>query len=239
LHEPEVVEAEAPVGRSRELDAIRAFLDRAATDGDALLLFGEPGVGKTALLNAAADEALAAGARVLRAAGVEFEAEMSFSALNQALLPLLVARVRAGEGNGSALRSVSATRSVTSAAVAAAALALGVSSADAAVRAVMLTYERPEQSQSLNPQPPITQQAEFPQAINVSYDEQAGRWRCISRSSTRRPGRTGVIFGHQGRSERDPRMAAGSAQRAVKAGCKTGRPSSARMREDLNPQPSG
>jgi hypothetical protein len=36
-----------------------------------------------------------------------------------------------------------------------------------------------------------------------------------------------------------PRMAAGSAQRASTAGCRAGRPSSARMGDDLNPQTSG
>jgi hypothetical protein len=42
---------------------VRALLDRAGTDGDALLLFGEPGVGTTLLFDAAADavhDALAA-----------------------------------------------------------------------------------------------------------------------------------------------------------------------------------
>ncbi|WP_028061170.1 hypothetical protein [Candidatus Solirubrobacter pratensis] len=54
------------------------------------------------------------------------------------------------------------------------ALTLPAAAADAAVRTVTLHYERPQQPQSLNPQPPITQQAEFPQAITVSYDNQAG-----------------------------------------------------------------
>src|SRR5437660_1307082 len=38
-------------------------------NGDALLLFGEPGVGKTVLLDAVADAASAAGTRVLRTGG--------------------------------------------------------------------------------------------------------------------------------------------------------------------------
>jgi DNA-binding CsgD family transcriptional regulator len=77
------------VGRASEMDRIREFLATARTDGGALLVTGEPGVGKTGLLNAASEAALAAGMRVLRAAGVEFEAGTSFSGLNQALLPLL------------------------------------------------------------------------------------------------------------------------------------------------------
>jgi DNA-binding CsgD family transcriptional regulator len=54
-----------------------------------LLLTGEAGVGKTALLDVAAAAAAADGARVLRAAGVEFEADVSFSGLHQILFPLL------------------------------------------------------------------------------------------------------------------------------------------------------
>jgi hypothetical protein len=75
-------------GRGSDLALIRAFLDRAGMRGEALQLFGDPGVGKTVLLEAVADEASAAGTRVLFAAGVEFEAEVSYSALNQTLLPL-------------------------------------------------------------------------------------------------------------------------------------------------------
>ncbi|MDH3007565.1 ATP-binding protein [Gordonia alkanivorans] len=37
------------VGRDAELAALRAFLDSARNDGAALLLTGDPGVGKTAL----------------------------------------------------------------------------------------------------------------------------------------------------------------------------------------------
>jgi DNA-binding CsgD family transcriptional regulator len=77
------------IGRETEIDRIRAFLAMARAEGGALLVTGEPGAGKTVLLNAAAEAASAAGLRVLRAAGVEFEAGTSFSGLNQLLLPLL------------------------------------------------------------------------------------------------------------------------------------------------------
>jgi DNA-binding CsgD family transcriptional regulator len=80
--------AEVLVGRRDELALIGAFVERARTGGDALLLFGEPGAGKTALLDAAADVAAEAGSWVLRAAGAEFEADLAFSGLHQALLPL-------------------------------------------------------------------------------------------------------------------------------------------------------
>jgi DNA-binding CsgD family transcriptional regulator len=80
--------ADALLGRGRELRLIAAFLDRARSSGEALLVTGEAGAGKTALLDAAGEMASAAGTRILRAGGVEFEAGLSFSALNQALLPL-------------------------------------------------------------------------------------------------------------------------------------------------------
>jgi predicted ATP-dependent serine protease len=69
-----VAESETPVGRDAELAAVRVFLARAGTGGAVLLVRGEPGVGKTLLLDAAADMASAADVRVLSAAGVEFEA---------------------------------------------------------------------------------------------------------------------------------------------------------------------
>src|SRR5262249_9050549 len=77
------------VGRQSEIDRIRAFLPAARTGGGALLVTGEPGVGKTVPLDAASEAASAVGMRILRAAGVEFEAGTSFSGLNQVLLPLL------------------------------------------------------------------------------------------------------------------------------------------------------
>ena len=82
------------IGRKEEMDRVRTFLATARTDGGALLVTGEPGVGKTVLLDAASEAASAAGTRVLRAAGAEFEARTSFSGLNQLLLPLLDALPR-------------------------------------------------------------------------------------------------------------------------------------------------
>ena len=75
------------LGRRGECALIGAFLDRPADD-TALLLRDEPGAGKTVLLDAAADAVSAAKAWVLRAAGVEFEAELSSSGLNQLLVPV-------------------------------------------------------------------------------------------------------------------------------------------------------
>jgi AAA ATPase domain len=77
------------IGRGYDLAYIIAFADRTAVSGGALLLSGEAGVGKTALLDAAARHAETAGTRVLRAAGAEFEGSVSFAGLNQLLRPLL------------------------------------------------------------------------------------------------------------------------------------------------------
>ena len=76
------------VGRDRELSLLHEFVSGAASDGAALLIAGEAGVGKTSLLDATAAYAATLGRRVLRAAGVEFEAELSFAGLHQLLSPL-------------------------------------------------------------------------------------------------------------------------------------------------------
>jgi DNA-binding CsgD family transcriptional regulator len=74
-------------GRERDLAFISAFVDERAAHGGALRLFGEPGVGKSALLDAAEQEAATVDIRVLRAAGAQSE-NVRFCGLNQLLLPL-------------------------------------------------------------------------------------------------------------------------------------------------------
>jgi DNA-binding CsgD family transcriptional regulator/Tfp pilus assembly protein PilF len=76
------------VGRSDELKLIDSLLTGHSRAGPGLLLRGNPGVGKTSLLEAAAVQAEAAGMRVLSASGVQFEAEIGYSALHQLLYPL-------------------------------------------------------------------------------------------------------------------------------------------------------
>jgi DNA-binding CsgD family transcriptional regulator len=96
------VNATQLVGRGHELGLITSFLDRAAVDGGALLLSGAPGLGKTVLLDAAA--AAAAQSRVLRGAGVEFEADVSFAGLSQILLPVAGEMERLGCPHRAALQ---------------------------------------------------------------------------------------------------------------------------------------
>ncbi|MEV0904475.1 ATP-binding protein [Streptomyces hokutonensis] len=81
--------AEPLVGRDHDLGLVRGFVEEAMVSGGALLLSGDAGVGKTVLLDAAAGQARGTGARVVRAAGVEFESTMSFAGLHQVLQPLL------------------------------------------------------------------------------------------------------------------------------------------------------
>ncbi|POX64419.1 LuxR family transcriptional regulator [Streptomyces sp. Ru62] len=92
------------VGRLREIDFLQRFLRQTGVNGGTLLLSGEAGVGKTALLEATADAARASGATILRVTGAEFEAEVSFAGLNQALFPLVDEFSALGEEHAGALR---------------------------------------------------------------------------------------------------------------------------------------
>lgn len=75
------------LGRDADVDRIGEFVDSLATAGSVLLVTGDPGVGKSVLLDLAEDVA-GDRMRVLRCAGAEFEVEFAYSALNQALRPL-------------------------------------------------------------------------------------------------------------------------------------------------------
>jgi DNA-binding CsgD family transcriptional regulator len=76
------------LGRESECDAIDALLDGArASRSGALVLRGEPGIGKSALLDYAV--AHADGMRVLMGSGVEAESELPFAGMHQLLWPVL------------------------------------------------------------------------------------------------------------------------------------------------------
>ncbi|HEX8005377.1 MAG TPA: AAA family ATPase, partial [Trebonia sp.] len=78
------------VGREPEIHRLHLFVSRIAEGaGEALLLAGDPGAGKTSLLDQAAVLATGSGMRVLRATGSQFEADISYAALHQLLHPCL------------------------------------------------------------------------------------------------------------------------------------------------------
>ena len=78
------------IGREAEIERLRLLLRQIATGaGDALLLSGDPGVGKTSLLDFAADLAADSGMGLLRATGSQFEAGISYAALHQLVHPCL------------------------------------------------------------------------------------------------------------------------------------------------------
>src|SRR5215212_4598425 len=80
-------------GRNRELARIDELL-QCARDGRSgtLVLTGEPGIGKTALLDEAIERA--GDLRVLRASGYESERDLPFAALHTLLAPVLDIRER-------------------------------------------------------------------------------------------------------------------------------------------------
>src|ERR687892_2010249 len=82
-HTPQVLR-----GRDSECEALDRLLDR-VRDGhsEALVVRGEPGVGKTALLEYVLERA--SGCRVARAAGVQSEMELAFAGLHQLCAPML------------------------------------------------------------------------------------------------------------------------------------------------------
>lgn len=80
--------SECLVGREEEVRVLRSFVGRAIEGGAALVLSGEPGMGKSALLDVAAEAAAAAGALVLRFDGVEYPADLSFAGLARVFEPL-------------------------------------------------------------------------------------------------------------------------------------------------------
>ena len=132
------------LGRKDERLALDRLLAE-ARDGRSgvLALVGEPGIGKTALLEHAAERA--DGMRILRARGIESEAEIPFAGLAELLRPALSAmdripapqatraggraRARAGDRPRTASRSGAATLSLLSASAEEAPLALLVDDA--------------------------------------------------------------------------------------------------------------
>ena len=81
-------EAAPLVGRAQDLNLLTALLDEVATRGQALVLRGEPGIGKSRLLSVTARAARERGISVLTTAGVQSEAHLPFAGLHQLLRPV-------------------------------------------------------------------------------------------------------------------------------------------------------
>jgi hypothetical protein len=81
--------AVALLGRDRELAKLYALVDGIEEQGGALVVRGEAGIGKSALLAAAKERALHRRVTVVSTTGALSEAQLGFAGLHQLLLPLL------------------------------------------------------------------------------------------------------------------------------------------------------
>src|SRR5690349_16115534 len=92
-------------GRRSECDALDRLVEAVgAGESRALVVRGEPGVGKTALLEYLVEQAAAF--RVVRAAGVQSEMELAFAGLHQLLASMLDRLERLPGPQSDALRTV-------------------------------------------------------------------------------------------------------------------------------------
>jgi DNA-binding CsgD family transcriptional regulator len=76
------------IGRSEQIGVLAGLMDTVRERGTALVLRGEAGIGKSALLAAATRRARASGLRVLSTAGAESEARLAYAGLNRLLRPV-------------------------------------------------------------------------------------------------------------------------------------------------------
>jgi predicted ATPase len=81
-------EATPLVGRLEEQGRLASLLDDVATRGHAVVLHGEPGIGKSRLLSEAERMARGRGMAVLTTTGVQSEAHLPFAGLHQLLRPV-------------------------------------------------------------------------------------------------------------------------------------------------------
>src|SRR5258707_13336229 len=93
------------VGRDAESKLVDSLLGRLDDGGGALVFRGEPGIGKSALLDRARQRARVLHARVLSIVGVESEAELAFAGLHQLLHPILGLMNRLSDAQRAALNA--------------------------------------------------------------------------------------------------------------------------------------
>ncbi|GAB7037145.1 MULTISPECIES: ATP-binding protein [Catenuloplanes] len=77
------------LGREAHVGVIDTALSAAGTRGAVVIVRGEPGIGKTALLSVARRHAVSRNMRVLGCAGVPIESDLPYSGLHQLLRPIL------------------------------------------------------------------------------------------------------------------------------------------------------
>lgn len=94
------------IGRDAECALVDAIISRLPEAGGALLVRGEAGIGKSALLERGRVSAVAAGAQALITVGVESETELTFAGLHQLLLPIFGLNSRLPVPLGRALDAV-------------------------------------------------------------------------------------------------------------------------------------
>ena len=77
------------VGRDHETQVLAGLIEGVRDRGSAVVVRGEAGIGKSAMLDEAGLRAVAGGLRVLRTAGVPSEGKVGFSGLHQLLRPVM------------------------------------------------------------------------------------------------------------------------------------------------------
>ncbi|WP_433243119.1 ATP-binding protein [Actinomadura nitritigenes] len=87
--EPDGASRDPIIGQDAVIERLSALVADLSGGGRGLILSGAVGTGKSTLLEDAARRAVAAGRRVLRAAGHESEKDLPFAALHQLLRPVL------------------------------------------------------------------------------------------------------------------------------------------------------
>jgi DNA-binding CsgD family transcriptional regulator len=129
-------------GRERELRVIEELLDGVGERGAALLVRGEAGVGKTAILAAAKSRAAARGLSLLSATGVPSETNLPFAGLHELLRPIVERAERLPGPQRDALRAAFGLTDVPPAELFLSALgALDVLSDFASERALLLIID--------------------------------------------------------------------------------------------------
>ena len=91
------------IGREAESEVLDAVIDQIHVRGGALIVRGEAGIGKSALLRRARGRVRAKGGRVLSTVGVELEAELAFAGLHQLLHPIIGLTERLSEAQRRAI----------------------------------------------------------------------------------------------------------------------------------------